>query len=115
VAKLLVNGVFVRAKAYRLTSSKPAYEYQHLYHHVSNTKEYMAWKGEYPDGNFTDLVTVPDSEYDHWKRRIKAGEAKPEAQLMSEYSRKIAGDVTAQIQYQLKITQAARWYKGQRV
>lgn len=75
----------------------------------------MMWRGEYPDGHYTDLITVPQAEFEHWQRRIKAGEAKPEAQLMSEYSQRIAGDMTSQIQYQLKITNSARWWKGQRV
>ena len=75
----------------------------------------MFWKGEYPNGSFTDLVGIPKSEFPHWERRIKAGEAKPEAQLMSEWAERVSRPADVAITYQTKLCQAHKWYKGQRV
>jgi hypothetical protein len=110
LAKILVDGKYVSAKAYRLASSKPAYVFQHLYHHLTSKREYMTWKGEYQNGNFSDYVTVPASEYDHWKRRIQAGEAKPEAQLMSEWSERAARPADLALYYHntIKVAQSLK-------
>jgi hypothetical protein len=107
-----------RARVYRLPSSKPVYEYQHLFHATRCKiceKELMQWRGEYPDGRYTQLIDVPQSEIEHWKRRIQAGEAKPEAQLMSEWAERVSRPADIAASYQLKLTKAHRWYKGQRV
>jgi len=118
MAKVRHGGIETRAKVFRLASSKPAYEFQYLYH-VPKCKhceeELMYWRGEYQNGNFTDMTDIKKADFPYWFRRIKAGEAKPEAQLMSEYSQKIARDASSQIIYQTALCNAKRWYKGQRV
>jgi len=118
MAKISHCGGESRAKVYRLASSKPAYEYQHVYHCLKCKpcgQELMFWKGEYPNGTFTELVGIPRQEFPHWLRRIQAGEAKPEAQLMSEWAEKAARPADVAIHYHTKLCQAHRWYKGERV
>jgi len=118
MAQIVHCAVRTRAKTYRLASSKPAYEFQIAYHGRGCKgcgEAFIYWQGEYPNGTRTELFPVPSQEHQHWLRRIQAGEAKPEAQLMSEYSRRIAGHIDGQIQYQTKLRQAHRWYKGERV
>lgn len=112
MAKIPYKGIWIKAKAYRLASSKPAYAFQHCYQHDTKNLKWMVWRGEYPNGNYTDFFIVPPSEHSHWERRIKAGEAKPEAQLMSEFSQQASRPADAVGPYLLKLTQAHRWYKG---
>lgn len=73
----------------------------------------MEWRGEYQDPEkFTDWITIPQSEYPHWLRRIATEQAKPEAQMMSEYSQQASRPADVVGPYLLKLTQAHRWYKG---
>lgn len=75
-------------------------------------KEFMEWRGEYQEGDkFTGWLGVPASEIDHWKRRIKAGEAKPEAQLMSEWSERAARPADLAVYYHNTIQIAQKRYK----
>jgi hypothetical protein len=118
MAKIIHCTLNSRARVHRLVSSKQAYEFQYAYHGrkcCDCGEAFIYWQGEYPNGTRTELFPVPSQEHQHWLRRIQAGEAKPEAQLMSEYSRRIAGYIDGQIQYQTKLCQAHRWYKGDRV
>lgn len=109
MAKILLGGKFVRAKAYRLPSSKPAYAFQVLFH-VEKPTEFMQWRGEYPNGNFTDFIDIPKAEYDVWRRRMNAGEAKPEPQLMSEWAKKVARPADIAIKYHETLKIATRSY-----
>lgn len=115
MAKLLVDGVYLKAKAHCIPSSRPAYKFQHLYHHLTKTREYMAWRGEYPDGHFTDYISIPKSEFEHWKRRIKAEETKPEAQLMSEYSERAGRPADIALYYHKTIEAVQRYCTPRKV
>jgi hypothetical protein len=76
----------------------------------------MQWRGEYQEGDkFTAWLAVPKSEFDHWRRRVKAGEAKPEAQLMSEWSERAARPADIATYYLNTIQTAKKWWKGDRV
>lgn len=119
MAKIFHCGRDSRATAYRLASSKPAYRFQHLWHcdrcHVCK-EELMQWRGEYLEGDkFTAWIDVPEAEFAAWKRRIKAGEAKPEAQLMSEWAERAARPADIAIYYHNTIQQAKRWCNGVKV
>lgn len=98
-----------RAKAYRLASSKPVYRFQ-IVNHCPKCKrcgsELMRWRGEYPNGNYSDWIAIPKAEFPHWHRRIKAGEAKPEAQMMSEYSQRIGRPADVALYYLSTIERA---------
>lgn len=72
----------------------------------------MEWRGEYPEGDqFTAWLSIPKSEHPHWHRRIKAGEAKPEAQLMSEYSERIGQPADIALYYHNTIAAVQRHCK----
>jgi hypothetical protein len=102
-----------RAKTYRLASSKPVYRFQHLAH-VKRCKgcghEFMEWRGEYHDAeHYSTWFHAPASELAAWKRRIKAGEAKPEAQLTSEWSQRAARPADIALYYHNTIQTALRY------
>lgn len=60
----------------------------------------MEWRGEYQEGDkYTAWFHVEPREFPAWDRRVKAGEAKPEAQLMSEYSQRAAAPADIVIEY----------------
>jgi hypothetical protein len=115
VAKIPYKGDWIRADVFRLTSSKPAYDFQFCYHHKTKKMEVMMWRGQYNTGNYTDYCIIPPSEHEHWKRRIKAGEAKPELQRASEYSMQISRCPEDVINYLDRLDKAQEWDKGQRV
>jgi hypothetical protein len=119
LAKYWHCGTTTKASSHRIASSKPAYSFQHVRHCLKCKvcgKELMEWRGEYhePD-KFTDWLTIPKSEYPHWLRRIATEQAKPEAQLMSEYSQQASRPADVVGPYLLKLTQAHRWYKGNKL
>ncbi len=74
----------------------------------------MQRRGEYRTGAFSDLITIPKSEHEHWKRKAAAGEAKPEAQLVSEYSKRTSRDIPQQINYNKRQRAARKWWRGVR-
>jgi hypothetical protein len=75
----------------------------------------MEWRGEYQEGDkFTGWLDIPKSEHEHWKRRIKAGEAKPEAQLMSEWAERAARPADIAVYYHNTLETAKKWWKGER-
>jgi hypothetical protein len=119
LAYLECCGLKQKAKSYRLASlTNPDYKFQRAYVlpkcKVCKIK-LMQWRGELPDGSLDRWNDIDYSNYKLWQKRIDNGEAKPEAQLMSEYSERIAGPIDGQIQYQTKLCEAHKWYKGNRV
>lgn len=70
----------------------------------------MAWRGEYETGNYSAVVTIPQAEFEHWKRRIRAGEAKPEAQLMSQWSERAARPADIATYYHNNIEMVRKLY-----
>ncbi len=103
----------VKAKAYRLSSSKPVYRFQHLLYAKCCKvceQELMQWRGEYQEGDkFTGWIDIPPSDFRAWKRRIKAGEAKPEAQLTSEWAERVARPADIALHYLERIEAAQRY------
>ena len=114
MAKYWHCGTTTKASSHRIVSSKPAYKFQHIRHCLSCKicgKELMEWRGEYPElDKFTDWLTIPKSEYPHWLRRIATEQAKPEAQLMSQYSERIArpADIASYYLKTIEIAQKSR-------
>jgi hypothetical protein len=111
VAKIKLGGKFMRAKMYRLASSKPAYEFQVLFH--AEKADFMQWRGVYPNGSLTDFIDIPKEDYEAWKRRVRAGEAIPEPQLMSEWAVKAARPADVAIYYHETLELAKKWWKGE--
>lgn len=113
MAKIKHCGLEVRARTYRLASSKPAYRFQHVLHAARCKvckQELMQWRGEYQEGDkFTGLVDIPPTQFRAWKRRIKAGEAKPEAQLTSEWAERVARPADIALYYLERIESAQRY------
>lgn len=67
----------------------------------------MQWRGEYHEGDkHTGWIDLEPHEFEAWKRRVKAGEAKPEAQLMSEWSERAARPADIVAQYHERILRA---------
>ncbi len=97
-------------RVYRLSSSKPVYCFQHLAHLPKCKrcgKEVMQWRGEYLEGDkFTFWVALKPSEFPAWHRRIRAGEAKPEAQLTSEWTQRAARPADIAFEYHERIRRA---------
>lgn len=76
----------------------------------------MCWRGELPDGTLSQFYDIDPGAHAQWLRRIDTDVAKPEAQLMSEWSYRVAsGQMTSQIQYQTQLCNAKRFYKGSKV
>lgn len=70
----------------------------------------MEWRGEYQEGDtYTGWIELEPHEFQAWKRRVKAGEAKPEAQLMSEWSERAARPADIAIYYHNTILAAQRY------
>lgn len=109
-----------RAAKTRLESSLPAYTIQWAYSGKCRycKKEFIYWQGEYATGSFSNLQEVSKvTDLAAWKRRIEQGDFKPEPQITSEYSQRVARgvDMIKNYQYQLRLTKAKQWYKGQRL
>ena len=112
------GGKYSNAKFYRLPSSKQAYAFEHCQHGrkcASCGQEFMTWRGEYQSGTFTPWYDVPKQEQPIWHRRIQAGEAKPEAQLMSEWSERAGKPADVAMYYHNTIQLAKRWWKGNKI
>lgn len=76
----------------------------------------MEWRGEYQEGDkFTAWLTIPNAEHPHWARRIKAGEAKPEAQLMSEWSERAGRPADIALYYHNTIQAVQRYCTPRKV
>lgn len=121
------------ANSWRIASNDPAYIFQRVYKVKAPCpgvpakpedkklaapcgETIMRWRGEKADGSLSDFFDIDKFAQAQWLRRCETEEARPEAQLMSEYSHKIAsGNMVVQFDYQLALTRAHRWYKGERV
>lgn len=75
----------------------------------------MAWKGEYPSGSITQLIDIPLDSFDLWQRMIDAGEAKPEAQLVSEWSERTGQPADIALYYHDTVEFAKKWWQGRRI
>jgi hypothetical protein len=111
VANIFFHGGFRRASRFRLPSNNPVYEFEHVFHGrkcgCGCGKEFYVVLGQYHTGYFaSDSVVIKESEFDYWRRRILAGEAKPQPQLMSEWSQRAARgmDMLANLEYQCLIS-----------
>ncbi len=71
----------------------------------------MQWRGEYRDSDerYTFWIPIPPRDFETWKRRIKAGEAKPEAQLTSEWAERVARPADIALHYLDRIQAAQRY------
>ncbi len=70
----------------------------------------MQWRGEYLDGDkYTFWIAIEPKDFGIWKRRIKAGEAKPEAQLTSEWAERVARPADIALHYLDRIQAAQRY------
>ncbi len=110
----------VRAKLTRLESALPAYTIQWALHgHCRYCKQFFVfWRGEYYTGRLSNLQPVSKVvDLAAWKRRIEQGDFKPEPQITSEYSQRIArgADMLRVAEYQLKLTRAQQWDRGKRI
>lgn len=118
MAKIEYCGKDNNAKMYRLPSTISVYYYQLVFvikKCRTCSEKHMAWKGEYPSGKVTQLIDIPLDSFDMWQRHIDAGEAKPEAQLMSEWAERAARPADIAVYYHNTLESARKWYKGQRV
>jgi len=136
LADLTCCGRKRKANAYPLTCElnyTDLYKFQHLYvlknpcpglpadpekgkPAIPCGKTIMQWRGEAPDGTLSPFYDIDPGAHAAWLRRIVTDKARPEAQLMSEYSHKIAsGNMVVQFEYTLALTRAHRWFKGERV
>lgn len=102
-----------RAKAYRLASSRAVHRFEHVQqaHCKICAQELMQWRGEYRDSDerFTFWIAIEPKDFEAWKRRIKAGEAKPEAQLTSEWAERVARPADIALHYLDRIQAAQRY------
>ena len=108
---------FHKAKSWRLVSKSPAFVFERLYivEAKGTCSLIMRYRGESPDGTLAAYEEIDPGARAYWRRRAMTEEARPEAQLMSQWAERMAGPIEGQIQYQTKLCEAHKWYRGQRV
>jgi hypothetical protein len=130
MAKVRQCNVWQNAKKHKLASNEPAYRFQVVYdlgkckghkeEKLDNgtirvtlcTESHMQWQGEYESGTFTPFYDIEPAKFEYWTKRIKTDEAKPEAQIMSEYSERIAKPPEQALSYLGTLKNALKWDKG---
>lgn len=133
MARIEYHGVWNHAKQHRLVSDKPAYAFQILYliprckgHYETKeangvhkvhlcTEEHLQWRGEFSDGTFTQFFDIEPHHFAAWKRRTETDPARPEAQLMSEYSKSVSKPSDQVLSYLEKVDEALKWWQGKRI
>lgn len=130
MADLTCCGGKRKAEAWRLVSADSSFLFQRVYQvkrpcpgrPATDTKpatpcgmQIMQWRGEDAEGKLSEFYDIDQHAQAQWLRRTDAEEARPEAQLMSEWAERMARPADVAIQYHTELCRAHRWYKGERV